>query len=316
MMQRFAILFALLAGTTGFAQVPQIAITRVDDPNVNTYTFGAAQCNDSLTLRWSNTLTFSLSTACSQNPMKLWASPGDSCPDVPAATDTKYEDVPSLTLNTLRQGTFTVKISELPDFKATTSADGGTLLACNGNTPFTKSHVICGSVEYAISSGISCGTATKMTATPLKLVFDTQPPTAPTITEYAAQDKGVRMGFSVDSDTTTVIMEATEYSDAGVGDYRELAEAAATSNFIHADGLQNNVPYLVRLRAKDSAGNVSEPTEALIVTPILTLGFWGYYRNAGGTDPGNGCSVGTGLMPLLLAAFAFRRARKQVRRQP
>lgn len=310
---RLVTLCTLLTGSVALAQsgLPEISITRVDDPNLNTYTFGTGQCNDTLTLRWSNTLTFSLSTQCTQNPLKLWASSGDSCPESPGSGDTRYEDIPSLTLNTLRQGTFTVKISELPDFKSTTTADGGTQGSCSTTTPTTKTHVICGSVEYALSSGVTCGTATKMSATPLKLIFDTKPPGAPTITEYAAQDEAVRVGFSVDGDTTVVTLEAQGPTD---GDFKQLAETAASNGFVRGDGLENNVTYQVRLRARDAAGNVSEPSETLQVTPIRTLGFWGYYKDAGGTETG-GCSVGAGLMPLLLAAFAFRRARKQVRRQ-
>lgn len=310
---RLVTLCTLLAGSTALAQsvLPEISITRVDDPNLTTYTFGAAQCNDTLTLRWSNTLTFTLATQCSQNPLKLWASAGDSCPEAPGTGDTRYEDVPSLTLNSIRQGTFSVKISELPDFKATTTADGGTQLSCTSGTAFTKTHVICGSVEYALSSGITCGTATKMTAVPLKLIFDTLPPGKPTITEYAAQDEAARLGFSVDSDTSVVLMEVQGPTD---GDFRQIAETAASNGFVRGDGLENNVSYLVRLRARDAAGNVSEPSETIEVTPIRTLGFWSYYKEVGGTDTG-GCSVGAGLMPMLLAAFAFRRSRKQVRRQ-
>jgi hypothetical protein len=316
---RLALLLALFAGATAFAQtpvLPQISITRVDDPSNPKYTFGAAQCNDTVTLQWVNTLTISLTNQCAQNPLKLWASPGDSCPTAPAATDTIYPSIPNLTLSSVRQGSFSVKISELPAFKPTASADGGTVLSCNSTMPFTQDHVICGSVDYATFSGI-CSTASTLAATPLQLIFDTQPPTAPVMTSATPQDQGVRATFTVDSDTTTVIMEVTEYVDDGgiVGDFREIAQTASTNAFIHGGGLTDNVAYLVRLRSVDGAGNVSDPSDAQTVTPILTEGFWGFYKKAGGTDPGGGCSVGEGLMPLLLAAFALRRARQQGRSQ-
>lgn len=304
---RLATLLPLLAA--GAASAQAIAINPILSPSSDSYTFGAAACNDTVTVRWTNTLTIIL-TQCSQSPLKLWATAGE-CQETPGTADTRYEDVPSLTLNGVRQGSFSVKISELPDFKATTSADGGTLLPCSSSTPFTKTHRICGNVEYALSTGISCGTTTKLAATPLRLVFDTLPPGKPTITDYAAQDEAVRAGFTVDSDTTTVIMEVQGPTDV---DFREIASTASTNGTIRGTGLQNNVPYVVRLRAKDGAGNPSEPSDSITATPIRTLGFWGYYKEAGGTDAG-GCSVGTGLVPLLLAAFAFRRARKQVRRQ-
>lgn len=309
---RLFTLFTLLAGSGAFAQVlPRLAILRTDDPNVDTYTFGVAECNDTLTLGWSNTLILTLSNACGMNPLKLWSTARESCGDEPTADDTSYTEVPSSTVDQIRQGTFTVKISELPAFKPTTTTDGGTQLTCGSATPFTRTHRVCASAKYTVFAGTTCGSPSFQTATPLKLTYDTEPPAPPTITEYAAQDKAVRMGFTVGSDTTIVTMEVKGPDDA---DFRELAETAASNGSIRGDGLENNVPYFVRLRGRDDAGNVSEPSAELQVTPIRTLGFWGYYKDAGGTEQG-GCSTGAGVMPLLLAAFAFRRARKQVRRQ-
>ena len=306
---RLATLCTLLAGSAAFAQmpgVPSLNILRVDDPNLDRYTFGAGQCNDTLTLGWSNTLG-TLASTCSANPMKLWSTAGE-CGDEPGTGDTHYDVVPSQTLNTIRQGTFAVKISELPDFKTTTT-DGGMLRACGSTEPFTKTHKVCGSVKYALGGGFggACGMIQTQLATSLSLVYDTKPPAVPTITEYAAQDKGVQLGFAVDSDTAVVLLEVKGPTD---GDFRQIAETSATSAEIRGAGLENNVPYDVRLRARDVAGNVSEPSLELSVTPIRTLGFWGYYKDAGGTETG-GCSVGVGLMPFLLAAFALGRARKQ-----
>ena len=309
---RLATLCTLLAATASFAQttvtLPRLAILRPDNPNVDAYTFGAGQCNDTITLTWSNTLTINL-LQCIQSPLKLWSTSSE-CGDAPAGNDTRYEDIPSLTLNTLRQGSFSVKITELPDFKSSSLTDGGTVLPCGSATPFTKTHKVCGVVEYAVSSGLGCGTTTRATATPLKLVYDTEPPSPPTITAYAAQDQGVQVGFTTAGDTTTVVLEAMGPSDA---DFRELTEVPAANEVAKGTRLENGVAYLVRLRAKDAAGNVSLPSKELTITPIHTLGFWGFYKEAGGTEQG-GCSVGAGLMPLLFAAFAFRRARKQVRR--
>ncbi|MDP1827384.1 MAG: fibronectin type III domain-containing protein [Archangium sp.] len=306
---RLATLCTLLVAPLSLAQTPSLAILRVDDPNLDTYTFGASQCNDTVTLAWSNTLTISL-IQCVQNPLKIWSTSGE-CQDTPGANDKRYDDVPALTVSTVRQGNFSVKLSELPGFRTTATADGGTVQPC-GSALTTIEHRVCGSVSYALANGVggTCGTAMPYPATSLKLIYDTKPPASPTITEYAAQDMAVRLGFTVDSDATVVTMEVQGPTDP---DWREIAETAASNGSIRGDGLENNVPYFVRLRARDAAGNVSIPTTELQVTPIRTLGFWGYYKEAGGTEQG-GCSVGAGLVPLLLAAFAFRRARKQVRR--
>lgn len=312
---RFAILCTLLTGSAALAQavLPRIAIIRVDNPNVDTYTFGVGQCNDTLPVGWSNTLT-TTNSWCTQNPLKIWATSGDCLDTGPGADDTRYADVSSpVPLRTIGNGTFLAKIAELPAFKAATTSDGGTLLPCGSPVPFTKTQKICGSVDYAVFAGV-CGTVSHYAAVPLKLVYDTEPPSPPTVTSHVPQDKGVRVSFTVGTDTTAVLIEAQGPTDP---DYLPLAEVAVTSTTgsIKGEHLENNVAYSVRLRAKDAAGNVSDPTDAFMETPILTLGFWGFYKNAGGTD-GGGCSVGAGLMPLLLAAFAFRRSRKQVRRQP
>lgn len=310
---RLATLCTILTASASFAQttatLPRLAILRPDDPNVATYTFGAAQCNDTLTLSWSNTLT-TLTASCTMAPLKLWSTAGNCLDTGPAAGDTTYGDIPFLTLVGLRQGSFSVKIAELPEFKTTSLPDGGTSLPCGDPTPTTKTHKVCGVVSYAVSSFGGCGTPQAISATALSLVYDTQPPSPPVITEQAAQDEGVRVKFTTGTDTATVQLEVRGPNDS---DFRQVAEVPVANSEAKATGLENGVAYAVRLRAKDAAGNISDPSNEVTITPIHTLGFWGFYKQAGGTDQG-GCSVGAGLMPLLFAAFAFRRARKQVRR--
>lgn len=305
-----ATLCALLTGLPAFAQttvVPALRLTRIET-NLDSYTFGAGQCNDTVGVRWTNTLLINL-TQCIQMPLKLWLTAGE-CSDAMGAGDVALPDVDAFTLNSVqlgRQGTFTVKIADLPEFKNTTTADGGTLQGCGSAQEFEKTHRVCGSVEYRVQSGFGCGgDSIFQRAAPFNLVYDSKPPTAPTITEYAAQDEAVRVGFTVDADTSVVLLEVKGPTDA---DFRQIQESLASNESIKGDGLENNVEYQVQLRARDAAGNTSVPSPPINVTPILTLGWYGYYRQLGGTD--QGCSVGLGLMPLLLTAFALRRSRRK-----
>ena len=311
-MMRLLTLGFLLSGLTAWAQtslVPEIALHRVEDPATDTYTFGPGACGDTITMRWSNTLTTNVAS-CSQNPFKLWASETD-CADTPGTGDKRYDDVPAATVQGIRAGSWTLKLAELPGF-ANVPTDGGTQAVC-GSTGLSKTHHICGNIEYTLFTGQFCGTTgTKLAAHSFKLVYDTLPPTAPTITSSAAEDKAVRINFEYDSDTSNVTVEVRESSDAGEGEYRQLNETVATNKLIRGSGLQNTVAYDVRIRAKDAAGNVSEPSDAVTITPIDTLGFFAYYQEKGGTDAG-GCSTGLGLIPTLIGLWALRRARKQAR---
>lgn len=304
---------AALAQSTPLS--PSLSIFRADEPTSSTYTFGVAACNESITLTWSNTLLFQLSSQCSRNDLQIWSTAG-TCGDDPGPQDKKYQNVSYLLLDTgSRQGTFSIKISELPDFQMTTSADGGVSLPCNSTTPMTKVHRVCGAVKYAQSNGLGgCNTQTVQKATELELVLDTEPPAVPSISNVTAQDGAARVEFAVGSDTAVVLIEGRfAVDDGGEPEYQTMGEAPATNGFVRAERLQNATEYELRLRARDAAGNVSEPSASVRLKPIRTLGFWEYYKQNGGTDTG-GCSAGAGLLPALCALFVSRRARKQVRR--
>jgi hypothetical protein len=308
MKRLLAVIFvgASLAASAQTVVTPSISFHKLGDTSNSEYVFGAAQCNDTLTVQWSNTTSISYVTTCSSNAMKVWSTAGE-CSNTPSADAVRYDDIPGLTLQSIRQGTFAVKLAELPGFSATTTTDGG-VVTC-GSPDLTKTHRICGAIDYATFTGVSCGTVTTATATALKLTYDTQPPAAPTITEYAAQDQGVKVGFTVGSDTTLVQLEAKGPSDA---DFKMIKEGSAVGvTTIIGTGLTNQTTYDVRLRGVDGAGNISDPSQSIAVTPIKTLGFYGYYRSVGGTD--TGCSAGWGVLPALAAWLLVRRSRDRRR---
>lgn len=294
------ILVAALDAAAQTILTPSVAFRRVDDTTSDTFTFGAGQCNDSITVRWTNTTAISFVTTCSSNSMKVWSTAGE-CANTPGTADLRYDDIPGLTLQSIKQGSFNVKLSELPGFDSSLTTDGG-VVTC-GTAGITKNHKLCGAIEYTTFTGISCGTATTYTASAMKLVYDTEPPSAPSITDSAPQDQGVKVIFSANSDVTSVVLEVMAM---GESDYRQIAETTTTgTTTILGKNLLNGTTYDVRIRGKDAAGNVSEPSTSVAITPIKTLGFYGFYRQAGGTDAG--CSTAPGFISLLGALWLWRR---------
>lgn len=307
---RLVLLCALLSGLTASAQTmttPILAITirEYAHPNADTFTFGAGDCATPIGIQWTNTLAINL-TQCIAMPLKIWVTAGE-CGEKAGANDISVAEIDSFTLSSARQGRITVTPNkDFPDFVNTSTTDGGVLQQCGSAEEFTKTHRVCGSVEYKVYSTLGCGDSTFNTAQGLKVVYDSKPPTAPTITEYAAQDEAVRVSFDADDDTSVILLEVKGPNDA---DFRQIQESSASNESIKGGGLENNVEYQVQIRARDAAGNTSVPSAPITVTPIKTLGFFGYYKDLGGTD--QGCSVGIGLMPLLLTAFALRRLRRK-----
>lgn len=296
-MNRFLLAAVLMASAVASAQtVSPLTIRRVDDPTIDSYTFGAAQCRDTLTVRWTYSLNVNLCTG-----LKLWSTEG-TCGDAPGTADVKYDEVPQFTVSSLRSGTFSVKIAELPAFAA---ADTAT--PCGGQG-IAKTHQLCGMLEYTT---YICGSGQqKISASPLKLIYDTAPPTAPSITGFFAQDGAIKVSFTADADTSVVLGEVKGPSDAA---FRSSGEAAVSAGALRITGLTNGTTYDVRVRGRDASGNVGEASEIISATPVRTVGFFGVLREKGSSEQGGGCSLGGPLVPLGLLALAGLFARRRSR---
>lgn len=302
-MKRLLLFSVLMSATAALAQpVGVISLRPTGDLTKDSYTYGAGECSSTITVTWTNSAAVNF-TQCPSNGLKIWSTTA-SCTTAPATGDVSYDTIPALTLATARTGTFNLKIGELPGHVTTMDADGGTIINCPFATPKTLTQQLCGAYDYAIVSGFGCGTATTVQATGMKFVYDTLPPSPPTIVDHVAQDGAANLTFSVDSDTVEVSIEVKGPSDA---DFMAAGTAVvANTNTIRATGLTNSTKYEIRLRGVDGAGNVSNPSDSVEVTPILTNGLLGYYAANNGELNG-GCSTSAaGLMPLLFAAWALR----------
>ena len=299
-LMRSPVLFLSLWSLVAVAQTTQPLTVRAAD-GTDTLAIKASQCGGSVTARWA--YAAGIGNLCT--PLKLWATAGECSEAGPGTTDTRYEDIPLAIVTTQGSDNFSIKVGDLPGFKA------GSTTPC-GTDGVTVTHKICGVIEY---STYQCGLSTqlKLSASPLKVVYDRQPPGPPVITETVAQDKAVTLKFTVGSDTTIVRAEYKGPSDA---DFRSGGEVGVSATQIRVGGLVNGNTYSLRLRAVDQAENTSAPSEEVGATPVRTEGFWGVYREKGGSDPG-GCAsaagpTGVGL-PMVsgLLAWALRRRSKR-----
>lgn len=295
--RRVAGLVLVLATSAQAQTTTTAALTlRAGSNSTDTFTLGASDCSLRLRVRWQ----YSTSVGILCTPLKLWGTDGE-CGEEPGVADVRYDDVPALTVTTAREGSFDVPIAELPGFKA------GTTTPC-GSANLSKTHKICGVIEY---SQASCGFTTqpKLSASPLKIVYDTLPPTAPVITGSTALDGSIRVNFAVDADTQVVLAEVRPQ---GATDFTSGGEAVASAGAIRVSGLTNGTTYDIQLRAKDSAGNVSLASDLVAATPIRTIGFWGAYRAAGGADQGGCASApGLGAAAAWITWVALRRRRRR-----
>ncbi len=262
------------------------------DTTSTSYTYGASKCGDTLTMSWNYILQVS---GTPNDSLQIWATTSTSCPDAPANGDLVLTTVSWPLVASTRAGNFTVQLSSLPTF----SGDGGT--TCPTPTPSSLNNYLCASMPYFYNTGIG-GSTQYAKAAAFPLTYDTLPPGVPTILTTVAQDSAVAVGFSADSDTTTVTVEVMGPNDT---DFKVVGSATvANTATVRGTGLVNNDTYQVRIRGVDAAGNVSDPSATVSVKPIDTIGFFGYYAQQGGEL--NGCATAPGLMTLLLAAFALR----------
>ncbi|MBS1153563.1 MAG: fibronectin type domain protein, partial [Myxococcaceae bacterium] len=190
-MVRTFLLVGLLATGAASAQTVTIAFNFQD---ADSYKFNAAACPATITANWTSTFTVGV---CSE--LKLWTTELE-CGDTPGVLDPRLLAVPKSDVDNVRTGTFNITINELPGFKPST--DGGVLCGAVG---IEKQHKVCSAV--GVYNGTS-GVCVQQAGTSLTMLYDTRPPTPPTIDEVSEQDGALQFKFTASSDTAVVHFEA------------------------------------------------------------------------------------------------------------
>lgn len=162
---------------------------------------------------------------------------------------------------------------------------------------------ICGSFGIQQFIGGEC-TLIQASSEPV-VIFDAQPPAVPVISEVTALDSALRITVE-GSDFARLLVDVAL---AGTEDWIRATGATTSGRGVTIPQLTNGVEYDLRVSAEDAALNVSEPSAIAQGTPVATQGFWGDYKDSGGSQ--SGCStVGGALAPAALLALGLLRRRR------
>ena len=266
----------------------------------NEGSYGADDCGVTVTATW--TLVPSTLGACTN--ITFWLTTESSCNDYkPPAGQNPVGAVPVTTtpgFPAQNSGQISFPVTQLPLFQGN---DPASCPAADREVEYR----LCGGYQNPSTATGACDGNGGRTVTnnPPIVRYDTKPPGTPTLSGVQPLDGGAAISVSAGDDTHVVIVEAT-----AEGQESRSAEQDARNGRIILMGLVNGIEYQVTARARDLAGNESEPSAAVTVTPVETAGFWQAYKDAGGQDQG-GCSQAgggaLGLGALLLARFFGRR---------
>lgn len=136
------------------------------------------------------------------------------------------------------------------------------------------------------------------------IVFDGLPPSKPVVAQVISMDSALRLNVPVEPDDRLLVDLAL--ADDPAAEWVRV-ESTTSGQGVTVTNLENDVRYRLRVIAEDAAQNQSEPSEAVEGTPIATQGFWGRYKEEGGSEVG--CSAaGAGPFSLLvLLSLLWRR---------
>jgi uncharacterized protein (TIGR03382 family) len=219
------------------------------------------------------------------------ASSCTSNPPSPAAEITRSEAV-------AQTGSDTISANQLaltdggtagcgdPAIQAATSANPATNLLClqwiSGST-LTQASV---NVKYALAK-----------------------PTPPQGVSISPGDSHLRVSWAAGNSAETIakydvhVVPAGTTSDGGVADTVTVTNADV-DHTDNGSALQNDAGYTVTVVARDTYGNISDPSSPVLGTPIYSADFYAHYRDDGGSAlGGHGCS--TGGAPAWIAAGAI-----------
>lgn len=265
-MRYLLIALTLLTATAAWSQALTISL-----PNSQTELRVSRDCGQNYTVPWTHTITIQPCDA-----LRFWFVEG-SCSDEPPSGTTVVETVSAANVVTTPQGTVTFKAGDLPGLKDTCPVEDK-----------ETTYKLCGSVPLRGGTAVDCSSKNwvKDDAT---VVYDTRPPSAPTIENVAALDKALSVRVIASGDANRARLTIQRADGTGT---RTMLQGVEQPLF-RVDNLENDVEYTLTATALDAADNESPASDAKTGKPVFTRGFFDRYVEAGGQETG-GCGAALG----------------------
>lgn len=288
---RLVSVVALLAATAASAQTAiTLTLEGQTDPTVPLVKAGNS-CAD--TVRVTYAVPAFGASVC--DDLQIWATTG-TCGERAGTGDHLIAEISEAELFQAPQGTESFLVSDLPNFTAEQGCPAADV---------EQTVLVCASLKV-FNSLSECNVVVDAQEEP-EIIYDSRAPGAPTIQEITPLDGALSVRVAFPEDAQSMFLE---YSTSGTGFTRV---GPFNTDIGTIQSLENDTEYIVRAIAVDDAGNESAVSAELRGTPVLTRGFFGRYRDAGGLENG-GCSSAGGGLSLLgaviaLGAGALRRRR-------
>jgi hypothetical protein len=290
----------LFVPAVGLAQTASLAITVSGTGTSGTLAYNASNCTTPVVGTWTVTnLSPSPCTALSIWTTAFTCGTNVAPNNTYTPPDALVTSIPSGTLTSgTTKGTFTFPFNALPGFS---SGDGG--VPCGSASDFTNT--LCAAVQLLDNTGACAGIT--VTGTPvITLRYDNIPPIPPAVT-VSPLDSQLSVRLAPGDSTDTISNYQVQYApDAGAGvppTYRPATSGNIPANnpSVTISNLTNGTDYFIVALAIDEATNQSPYSTPVVATPVVTLGFYANYLDAGGTQGGCGDAAGGGPSALAFA---------------
>jgi uncharacterized protein (TIGR03382 family) len=191
------------------------------------------------------------------------------------------------------------------------TADGGVLPCDDPDVALRSSanplnNTLC--VQHVVNSVVG---GTTFTTASVHVKYALAPPFPPRNIVITPGDSHLKLAWSKGDEAETIASyDVYVVPEGGISDAGPVQNVTSPSADVTKtdDGqpLMNDAGYAITLVAKDTYGNISEPSLDAIGTPVASADFYNHYRDLGGSaQGGGGCSTGGASAFIAAAALAL-----------